>query len=266
MLVLARRVDRERAGRGWWTWSGGPSCAGSISSRAGRSRSWCAGPGCRGTRSAGRCGQIAAEVSAVPERPSKLDPFKDGDPPAVADDPKLTGVRVRELIEPLGFDGGKTIVDDYLREVRPLFVPPPDVSADGLSAGGDLPVRSVGDREPRCRSVTARRGGRGSWSRAWAIRARARGRWCSARRPPDLLWGMARCLWPLGALPRDAGVGSRGGCTATAGARRRRMPRSAGSCGSAGISASRRDPAGQGRGRAAAGVCGDQLRARSAVR
>jgi hypothetical protein len=28
---------------------------------------------------------------------------------------------VRELIEPLGCDGGKTIVDDYLREVRPLF-------------------------------------------------------------------------------------------------------------------------------------------------
>jgi hypothetical protein len=28
---------------------------------------------------------------------------------------------VRELIEPLGFDGGKSIVDDYLREVRPLL-------------------------------------------------------------------------------------------------------------------------------------------------
>ena len=26
---------------------------------------------------------------------------------------------------PLGFDGGKTIVDDYLREIRPLFAPPP---------------------------------------------------------------------------------------------------------------------------------------------
>jgi hypothetical protein len=30
----------------------------------------------------------------------------------------MTGQRVRELIAPLGFDGGKTIVDDYLREVR----------------------------------------------------------------------------------------------------------------------------------------------------
>ena len=37
------------------------------------------------------------------------------------DDPALPGQRVRELIAPLGFVGGKTIVDDYLREVRPLF-------------------------------------------------------------------------------------------------------------------------------------------------
>jgi hypothetical protein len=30
-----------------------------------------------------------------------------------------------ELIEPLGYTGSKTILDDYLREVRPLFAPPP---------------------------------------------------------------------------------------------------------------------------------------------
>ena len=29
----------------------------------------------------------------------------------------------RELIEPLGFEGSKAIVDNYLREVRPLFLP-----------------------------------------------------------------------------------------------------------------------------------------------
>jgi hypothetical protein len=33
----------------------------------------------------------------------------------------LTGQRIRELIASLGFDGGKTIVHDYLRDVRPLF-------------------------------------------------------------------------------------------------------------------------------------------------
>ena len=58
----------------------------------------------------------------VPERPSKLDPFKDEIHRLLKDDPKLSGVRVREEIEPLGFDGGKSIVDDYLREIRPMFV------------------------------------------------------------------------------------------------------------------------------------------------
>ncbi|MGZ6790642.1 MAG: hypothetical protein ACXVGQ_12055 [Mycobacteriaceae bacterium] len=57
----------------------------------------------------------------VPERPSKLEPFKDEIHRLLKEEPKLPGVRVRELIEPLGFDGGKTIVDDYLREVRPMF-------------------------------------------------------------------------------------------------------------------------------------------------
>src|SRR5947209_10249767 len=55
-----------------------------------------------------------------PERPSKLDPFKDEIHRLLKDDPRLSGVRVREEIEPLGFDGGKTIVDDYLREIRPI--------------------------------------------------------------------------------------------------------------------------------------------------
>jgi hypothetical protein len=57
-----------------------------------------------------------------PLRPSKLDPFKEEIHELLRVDPKLPSVRVRELIEPLGFDGGKSIVDDYLREVRPLFV------------------------------------------------------------------------------------------------------------------------------------------------
>ncbi len=55
----------------------------------------------------------------------KLDPFKDEIHRLLEADPKLPGQRIRELIAPLGFDGGETIVDDYLREVRPLFAPPP---------------------------------------------------------------------------------------------------------------------------------------------
>ena len=55
---------------------------------------------------------------------SKLDVFKGEIHVLLGREPQLTGQRVRELIAPLGFDGGKTIVDDYLREVRPLFVTP----------------------------------------------------------------------------------------------------------------------------------------------
>jgi transposase len=56
---------------------------------------------------------------------SKLDPFKDEIHRLLKGDAAMTGQRIRELIAPLGFDRGKTIVDDYLREVRPPFAPPP---------------------------------------------------------------------------------------------------------------------------------------------
>jgi transposase len=56
-----------------------------------------------------------------PKRPSKLDPFKDEIQRLLQDDPRIPGKRIRELIEELGFDDGKTIVDDHLRELRPLF-------------------------------------------------------------------------------------------------------------------------------------------------
>jgi transposase len=42
--------------------------------------------------------------------PSKLDPFKAEIHRLLREDPRLPGVRVRELIEPLGYAGGKTEV------------------------------------------------------------------------------------------------------------------------------------------------------------
>ena len=54
---------------------------------------------------------------------SKLDPFKDEIHRLLGEDPRLPGVRVRELLAPLGCSAGKSVVDDYLREVRPLFAP-----------------------------------------------------------------------------------------------------------------------------------------------
>ena len=57
-------------------------------------------------------------------RPGVLEAFKPEIHRLLGEDPKLPGVRVRELLEPLGCTAGKTVVDDYLREVRPLFARP----------------------------------------------------------------------------------------------------------------------------------------------
>ena len=95
------------------------------------------------------------------------------DPRLLGEDPRLSGVRVRELIEPLGFDGGKTIVDDYLREVRPLFLTPRTYQRTIYRPGEICQFDLWQPDRRRCRSVMARPARRGWWSRAWGIRARA---------------------------------------------------------------------------------------------
>ena len=60
-----------------------------------------------------------------PPRASKLDPFVGAIEELLADERTLSGVRVREELERLGYRGGKTILDELLRELRPRFLPPP---------------------------------------------------------------------------------------------------------------------------------------------
>jgi transposase len=149
--------------------------------------------------------------------PSKLDPFREEIHELLRADPKLPGVRVRELIEPLGFRGGKTIVDDYLREVRPLFLPrrsfqrtvyrPGEICQwDLWEPSGLVPV------------------GHGQLRRAWVVvaclgysRAGA-GALIFSKEAPDVLWGMSRCLWSLGALAKLM-VWDREGCLHAGGGR-----------------------------------------------
>jgi transposase len=147
---------------------------------------------------------------------SKLDPFKEEIHRLLRADPKLPGQRVRELISALGFDGGKTIVDDYLRQVRPLFAPPRTFQRtiyrpgeicqfDLWEPGAEIPV------------------GHGQTRRGWVVvaclgysRAGA-GAVIFSKEIPDLLFGIRRCLWQLGALPqtlvwdRQAGLHAGGG-------------------------------------------------------
>lgn len=135
-----------------------------------------------------------------PAGASKLDPFKPEIHRLLKDKPKLTGVRVRELIEPLGFEGGKTIVDDYLREVRPLFDPPRTFQRTVYRPGeiGQFDLWEPAGEVPV---------GHGQTRKGWVViaclgysRAGA-GALVFSKQTPDLLWGIGRCLWSLGALP-----------------------------------------------------------------
>jgi transposase len=150
-------------------------------------------------------------------RPSKLDPFKEEIHRLLGEDPKLPGQRVRELIEPLGYVGSKTILDDYLREVRPLFCPPPRVFQRTVYRPGEVCQFDLW--EPSGPVPV----GHGEQRRGWVVvaclgysRAGA-GALIFSKETPDLLWGIARCLWSLGVLPqtlvwdRQAGLHARDG-------------------------------------------------------
>ena len=148
---------------------------------------------------------------------SKLDPFKDEIRRLLKDDPKLPGVRVRELIEPLGCTASKTVVDDFLREVRLLFAPPPRTFQRTIYRPGEICQFDVWEpREP----IPV---GHGQTRQGWVViaclgysRASA-GALVFSKTTPDLLAGITRCLWQLGGLPevlvwdRQAGVHGHGG-------------------------------------------------------
>ena len=131
---------------------------------------------------------------------SKLDPFKDEIHELLRGDAEMPGQRIRELIAPLGFDGGKTIVDDYLREVRPLFVTPRTYQRTVYRPGE---ICQFDLWEPRAEIPV----GHGQTRRAWVVvaclgysRAGA-GALVFSKQIPELLFGIRRCLWSLGALP-----------------------------------------------------------------
>jgi transposase len=134
-------------------------------------------------------------------RASKLEPHKHEIHRLLAAEPALPGVRVRELIADAGYAGGQTILDDYLREVRPLFAPPPRTFGRTLYRPGELcqfdlwepsrPIPVGHGQERRGFVVVACLG----YSRAGA------GALIFSKRAEDILWGVTRCLWALGGLP-----------------------------------------------------------------
>jgi transposase len=147
---------------------------------------------------------------------SKLDPFKDEIHRLLGDEPDMPGQRIRELIEALGYAGGKTIVDDYLREVRPVFARPRTFQRTVYRPGE---ICQFDLWEPRDEIPV----GHGQTRRGWVVVAclgysrAGTGALIFSKETPELLFGIRRCLWSLGALPetlvwdRQSGLHAGGG-------------------------------------------------------
>jgi transposase len=116
-----------------------------------------------------------------PARASKLDPFGQTIEELLADEPTLSGVRIREELEQLGYDGGKTILGDLLRELRPRFLPPPRSFQRTRYRPGELARSTSASRARRSRSAGARPGVDGSSPVSCPTRAPSPARWCSRR-------------------------------------------------------------------------------------
>ncbi len=161
---------------------------------------------------------LASDVPPKYQRPaagSKLDPFKDWICEQLADDASIQSQRLRELATDLGYAGGKTVFDDYVREVRPRFVAARTFQRT-IYRPGELVQCDLW--EP-CVPVPV---GHGQTRRGWVVTAELcwsrviAGALVFSKEAPDILWGLGRNLWRLGALPEKL-VWDREGAIAPAG-------------------------------------------------
>jgi transposase len=132
---------------------------------------------------------------------SILDPFKEEIRRLLREEPRLPGVRVHELIAEQGYGGGKTLVYDYLAEVRPLYLPPPRTFRRTVYRPAEILQFDLW--EPRCEVPV----GYGQSRRGWVVvcalgfsRAGA-GTLIFSKEAPDILAGLWRSIERLGALP-----------------------------------------------------------------
>jgi transposase len=131
---------------------------------------------------------------------SKLDPFKDWISEQLRADPAIQSLRLREMATELGYQGGKTIFDDYVREVRPRFVVKRTFQRT-IYRPGELVQCDLW--EPRAPVPV----GHGQLRRGWVVTAElcwsrvVAGALIFSKEAPDILWGVGRCLERIGALP-----------------------------------------------------------------
>jgi hypothetical protein len=146
---------------------------------------------------------LAAEVPPKYGRSpagSKLDPFKDWICVQLREDPSIQSLRLREMAGELGYEGGKTIFDDYVREVRPRFLVKRTFQRT-IYRPGELVQCDLW--EPRELIAV----GHGQLRRGWVVTAELcwspviAGSLIFSKEAPDILWGVGRCLERIGALP-----------------------------------------------------------------
>lgn len=131
---------------------------------------------------------------------SKLDPHKEEIHRLLRAEPRIPGTRIRELIAQAGYGGGQTILDVYLREVRPLFAPARTFQRTSYRPGE---IGQFDLWEPS-RPIPV---GHGQERRGWVVVAClgysrvGAGALVFSKRAEDIEWGIARCLWRLGGLP-----------------------------------------------------------------
>lgn len=131
---------------------------------------------------------------------SKLDPFKDWICEQLAVDPRIQSQRLREMVSEIGYEGGKSIFDDYVREVRPRFVAARTFQRTIYRPGELIQCDLWEPKEHVAVGHGQRRRGwvvtcEVCWSRAIA------GTLVFSKQAPDILWGLARNLQRLGGVP-----------------------------------------------------------------
>ncbi len=140
--------------------------------------------------------------SPRPKRPSKLDPYRAEIERLLDDEPTLSGVRILEEIQALGYSGGQTILDVALRELRPRYLPLQRTFQRTVYRPGELAQFDL------CEPLKEVPVGWGQSRRGWIVtcelpysRAFA-GALIFSKEFADIGWGVNRCLARLGALPK----------------------------------------------------------------
>jgi transposase len=131
---------------------------------------------------------------------SKLDPFKDWICEQLAVDPRIQSQRLREMASEIGYAGGKSIFDGFVRDVRPRFLAARTFQRT-IYRPGELVQCDLW--EPRELIPV----GHGQLRRGWVVTCEVCwsraivGTLVFSKEAPDILAGLARNLWRLGALP-----------------------------------------------------------------